>query len=121
MTGAGPTVSAGERQALEAKLAEAREASDFALVKHWSREAAFDGRYNLAYGSAAPSTTCTAKCSALQVARMDLGAWRAYVSRLPAGESELTVSNAGEAEVKVRWADTRDVSNKLEIVTMVQL
>ena len=27
----------------------------------------------------------------------------------------------GQAEVRVRWADTRDVDNKLEVVTRAQL
>jgi len=46
---------------------------------------------------------------------------REYVERLPAGEGQVNVTAAGIAEVKVRWADTRDVNNKLELVTRSQL
>ena len=52
---------------------------------------------------------------------MDVEEWRDYVERLPGGESELDVSAAGVAEVKVRWADNRDSGNKLQLVTRVQL
>ena len=32
-----------------------------------------------------------------------------------------STSGGGQAEVRVRWADTRDVGNKLEVVTRAQL
>ena len=86
-----------------------------------NRDAARDGDYDINYGATPPSITCTGICSKTQVAQLDVELWRAYVDRLPAGEGQVAVTAAGQAEVKVRWADTRDVSNKLEVVTRAQL
>jgi type IV pilus assembly protein PilV len=86
-----------------------------------NRGAATDGRYDIDYSTDAPSVTCVSKCSPLRVAQADLNAWRSTVGRLPSGESEVDVDANGLAEVKVRWADARDVGDKLEIVTLVQL
>lgn len=86
-----------------------------------NRDAAFNGDYDIAYNATPTQVTCTSACSTLQVAQMDVELWRAYVERLPAGGSEVSVTAAGIAEVKVRWADTRDVNNLLELVTRAQL
>lgn len=86
-----------------------------------NRTAAFNGDYDINYTSTPTHIVCTSGCTALQVAQMDVELWRAYVERLPAGEGQLSVTAAGVAEIKVRWADTRDVNNKLEVVTRAQL
>ena len=52
---------------------------------------------------------------------MDVLEWRAYVERLPGGEGEINVDAAGLAEGKIRWADTRDSANKLELVSRSQI
>ena len=79
--------------------------------------------YNIDYEAEATlsTTACTSNCSPQYVANMDLVEWRSYVERLPGGEGEINVDANGVAEVKVRWADTRDSSNKLEIITRSQI
>ena len=86
-----------------------------------NRDAAKGGDYDINYGATPTSVTCTGTCSKTQVAQMDVELWHAYVNRLPGGEGEVEVTAAGLADVKVRWADTRDVGNKLEVVTRAQL
>ncbi len=86
-----------------------------------NRDAARDGDYDINYGATPTHVTCTGNCSKTQVAQMDVELWRAYVDRLPAGEGQVSVTAGGLAEVKVRWADARDVSNKLEVITRAQL
>lgn len=86
-----------------------------------NRQAALDGRYNFDYDTDPPIVSCTDRCTALTIARMDVRTWRTYVERLPAGESEIDVDAGGVATIRVQWADSRDASDKLEIVTMVQL
>ena len=86
-----------------------------------NRDAAKDGDYNITYSAASSPVTCIGRCTEQQVARIDVDLWRAYVERLPAGESEISVTAAGVAAVRVRWNDTRDVSNRLELETRVQL
>lgn len=85
-----------------------------------NRDSALAGNYDIDYGSDPVSVSCTGNCTALQIAQMDVMAWRDYVARLPGGESELDV-DGGIAEVKVRWADTRDSANKQQLVTRVRL
>jgi len=48
----------------EAKLAEARKAGDFSMVKHWSREAAFHGSGHLLHSIFWPNMMAAAKASA---------------------------------------------------------
>ena len=86
-----------------------------------NRDAARDGDYDINYGVTPTHITCSGICSNTQVAQIDVELWRAYVDRLPAGEGQVSVAADGQAEVRVRWADTRDVSNKLEVVTRAQL
>ncbi|MCB1800975.1 MAG: type IV pilus modification protein PilV [Gammaproteobacteria bacterium] len=85
-----------------------------------NRDAATAGNYNISYGQTPAHVTCSS-CSVSQVATIDLGQWHAYVERLPAGEGDIAVTAAGSAVVRLRWNDARDINNKLELVTKVQL
>ena len=89
-----------------------------------NRDSALAGDYNIAYTAATPVAGCLTGaigCLPAAVASTDLFFWRAYVERLPGGESDISFPVAGVAEVRVRWADARDSSNKLEIVTRAQI
>lgn len=86
-----------------------------------NRTVAVTGSYDITYTGSPSTTACTTGCSAGDVADMDVAEWRRYVERLPGGEGEITVSAAGVAEVKVRWADARDSTNKLQVVTRSQI
>lgn len=86
-----------------------------------NRAAAAAGDYDIGYAASPTSTTCVAGCSALDVAKVDVRQWRDYVGRLPGGESQIDVSATGIAEIRVRWSDSRDAANKLEIVTRSQI
>ncbi len=72
-----------------------------------NRDGAVAGSYNINYATPATSPGCSLNCSNGQVAQRDLFEWRSFVERLPGGESEVTVSSAGVAEVKIRWSDNR--------------
>ena len=85
-----------------------------------NRDSAVNGDYDIAYAATPTSSTCTSGCSASDVADVDLGEWRSYVGRLPAGEGQISVTAAGIAEVRVRWGDARD-GTQLEIVTRSQI
>jgi len=86
-----------------------------------NRAVALTGAYNIDYTTAAPTTICNSGCEPGDVADVDVALWRAYVGRLPGGQGEISVDAAGVAEIKVRWADARDSSNKLQIVTRAQI
>jgi type IV pilus assembly protein PilV len=94
-----------------------------------NRDSAAAGSYDILYDQTPTPVSCVGSCSASQVAQLDLLEWRAYVERLPGGESEVSVDADGVAEVKVCWSDTRDSSaacsdaetTKLELVSKVQL
>ena len=93
-------------------------------------DSALAGDYDIDYADTTPSPGCTGgSCaSAADVASSDLNEWRAYVARLPGGQSEIDVT-AGIATVRVCWSDTRDSSvacgslgsTKLELVTRALL
>jgi len=97
-----------------------------------NNDAANADNYDINYGATPSATACTSNCSAQAVADMDLVEWRSYVERLPGGEGRIEVVqenvNVGSvsitvdvAEIRVRWADTRDSGNKLEIITRSQI
>ncbi len=86
-----------------------------------NRDAATGGDYNIDYADSPTSVSCSTNCSPQAVANMDLTTWRSYVERLPSGEGEINVDANGIVTVRVRWADTRDDSNKLEVVTRTQI
>jgi type IV pilus assembly protein PilV len=88
-----------------------------------NRDSALAGDYDIAYAAGTPAAGCTngaSGCLATDVAATDLFFWRAYVERLPGGESDISFPVAGVAEVRVRWGDARD-GTKLEIVTRAQI
>lgn len=88
-----------------------------------NRDSATGGAYNITYAATPSTPGCGSGsgCSTADVASIDVNEWRDYVERLPGGEGQINVNNAGIAEVRVRWADTRDSSNKLEIITRSQI
>jgi len=86
-----------------------------------NRDAATGGDYNIDYTGSPTSATCSSNCSPQVVANMDLTTWRSYVERLPGGEGEINVDGNGIVTVRVRWADTRDNANKLEVTTRTQI
>ncbi len=87
-----------------------------------NRDSALDGDYDLLYTETPATSGCSGTaCSATDVANRNLGEWRSFVARLPEGEGQVTFPTAGVAEVRVRWADTRDVNNKLELVMRSQI
>ena len=88
-----------------------------------NRDSATAGDYDIVYAATAPAPGCSggSGCSVVDVANRNLAEWRSYVARLPEGEGEISVTAAGVVEVKVRWADTRDSANKLQIVTRSQI
>jgi len=85
----------------EAKLAEARAASDFALVKHWSREAAFHGSGHLLHSifwpnMIAPSQAKPAPEGALAEAiDRDFGSFEAYKAQFIAASGAVEGSGWG--------------------------
>ena len=103
----------GLNSALE-KLAAAREAGDFALVKHWSREAAFHGSGHLLHSifwpNMAPAGSGPAEAEgdlAAQIAR-DFGSFEAFKAHFTAAAGAVEGSgwallvwepNAGQLEV----------------------
>jgi type IV pilus assembly protein PilV len=87
-----------------------------------NRDAAVDGAYDIGYEDATPAGDCSVICaSANAVANADLAIWRSYVQRLPGGEGSANVDADDVAEIRVRWTDTRDANNTLEIVTRSQI
>ena len=95
--------------------------NDIADRMRANRDSATAGNYNIDYAGTPTAVSCVGSCSAVQVAQIDVAEWRAYVERLPGGESEINVDADGVAEIKVRWADTRDSANKLQLVSRMQL
>jgi type IV pilus assembly protein PilV len=95
--------------------------NDIADRMRANRDSATAGNYNIDYAGTPTVVSCVGSCSAVQVAQIDVAEWRAYVERLPGGESEINVDADGVAEIKVRWADARDSANKLQLVSRMQL
>ena len=85
-----------------------------------NRDSALAGDYDIAYADSAPTTSCSSGCDPDEVAEVDVREWRAYVARLPGGDSQITFPATGVAEVRVRWGDARD-GTQLEIVTRAQI
>ena len=79
--------------------------------------------YDIDFGDVAPTGTCASSCSETQVAARDLFEWRAYVERLPGGQSSISVDGDGVVEVQIRWADNRnsDAAAKLNFTTRTMI
>ena len=86
-----------------------------------NRNGAVTGAYDLTYSGSVTSPGCSSNCTAAQVAQRDLTEWRFLIERLPGGGSEVNVSAAGLATVRVQWADERDSSAKLEVTTRTNI
>lgn len=77
--------------------------------------------YDIAYEVGATPRDCSGGCTAAEYADMDVADWRAQVGRLPGGQGAIDVDGDGIATISIRWTDTRDSDNKLELITKTQL
>jgi Fe-Mn family superoxide dismutase len=93
----------------EAKLAEARAAGDFALVKHWSREAAFHGSGHLLHSIFWPNMIAAAQAKAApggalaQAIDRDFGSFEAFKAQFIA--ASVAVEGSGWGILAYRPAD----------------
>jgi Fe-Mn family superoxide dismutase len=93
----------------EAKLAEARAASDFALVKHWSREAAFHGSGHLLHAIFWPNMIGAAEAKAAPAGSLaraidrDFGNFEAFKAQFIA--ASVAVEGSGWGILAYRPAD----------------
>lgn len=85
----------------EAKLAEARAAGDFALVKHWSREAAFHGSGHLLHSIFWPNMVSASKAKAAadgalaEAIDRDFGSFEAFKAQFVAASNAVEGSGWG--------------------------
>jgi len=85
----------------EAKLAEARQASDFSLVKHWSREAAFHGSGHLLHSIfwpnmiAAPQAKAAPDGTLAEAINRDFGSFEAFKAQFTAASVAVEGSGWG--------------------------
>jgi Fe-Mn family superoxide dismutase len=85
----------------EAKLAEARQAGDFALVKHWSREAAFHGSGHLLHSIFWPNMIAASKAKAApdgalaEAIKRDFGSFEAFRAQFEAASNAVEGSGWG--------------------------
>ncbi len=98
----------------EAKLAEAREKNDFALVKHWSRELAFHGAghflHCIFWKNMGPNGGGKPKGALLQQIEKDFASYDAFIAQFKAAAG--AVEGSGWAMLVKNWP-----ANKLEILT----
>lgn len=98
----------------EAKLAEAREKGDFALVKHWERELAFHGSghllHTLFWENMSPNGGGQATGAVAQQIERDFGAFDAFKKQFTAA----AVAVEGSGWAVLCW---NPVFGKLEILT----
>jgi Fe-Mn family superoxide dismutase len=93
----------------EAKLAEARQAGDFALVKHWSREAAFHGSGHLLHAIFWPNMIAASQAKAAPGGALaeaidhDFGSFDAFKAQFQA--AAVAVEGSGWAILAYRPAD----------------
>jgi Fe-Mn family superoxide dismutase len=97
----------------EAKLAEAREKNDFALVKHWSRELAFHGAghflHTIFWKNMAPNGGGKPSGKLLVQIEKDFGSYEAFVAQFKAAAG--AVEGSGWALLVKNWP-----AQKLEIL-----
>jgi superoxide dismutase, Fe-Mn family len=85
----------------EQKLAEAREAGDFALVQHWSRQAAFHGSGHLLHSIFWPNMTAASKAKAApdgdlgKAIERDFGSFDAFRAQFEAASNAVEGSGWG--------------------------
>jgi Fe-Mn family superoxide dismutase len=85
----------------EAKLAEARKAGDFSLVKHWSREAAFHGSGHLLHSIFWPNMMAADKAKAAPTGALgkaidrDFGSFEAFKAQFIAASGAVEGSGWG--------------------------
>ena len=85
----------------EEKLAEARKAGDFALVKHWSREAAFHGSGHLLHAIFWPNMTAADRAKAepsgalAEAIKRDFGSFDAFKAQFVAASGAVEGSGWG--------------------------
>jgi len=98
----------------EAKLAAAREAKDFSLVKHWARELAFHGSghflHSIFWKNMAPNAGGKPDGSLFQQIEKDFGSYDAFAAQFKA--AAVAVEGSGWA-ILVK----NSISAKLEILT----
>ena len=100
----------------EAKLAEARKSGDFALVKHWSREAAFHGSGHLLHAIFWPNMIAAAEARPAprgvlaEAIDRDFGSFEAFKAQFQA--AAIAVEGSGWAILAYRAED-----NSLVILT----
>ena len=93
----------------EAKLAAAREAGDFALVKHWSREAAFHGSGHLLHSIFWPNMIAASEAKAApggalaEAIARDFGSFEAFKAQFIA--AAIAVEGSGWGILAYRPAD----------------
>ncbi len=87
--------------AAEAKLAESRAAGDFALIKHWSREAAFHGSGHLLHSIFWPNMIAASKAKAgpdgvlAEAIARDFGSFDAFKAQFVAAANAVEGSGWG--------------------------
>jgi type IV pilus assembly protein PilV len=81
-----------------------------------NRAAAVSGSYNGTYDSdyTVPGQTCDNICTSAQMAASDLREWVTALRRLPGGQGQIAVTNAGVATVQVSWDDDRNPDTGLQ-------
>jgi Fe-Mn family superoxide dismutase len=93
----------------EQKLAEAREAGDFALVQHWSRQAAFHGSGHLLHSIFWPNMTAASRAKAEpegdlgSAIKRDFGSFDAFKAQFEAASK--TVEGSGWGILAYRPTD----------------
>jgi Fe-Mn family superoxide dismutase len=93
----------------EAKLAEARAAGDFALVKHWSREAAFHGSGHLLHSAFWPNMIAASEAkpapegALAEAIDRDFGSFEAFKAQFIA--ASIAVEGSGWGILAYRPAD----------------
>ena len=98
----------------EAKLAEARESGDFALVKHWERELAFHGAghflHCVFWKNMSPNGGGKPEGKLLEQIEKDFGSYDSFIAQFKAAAG--AVEGSGWCMLVKNWP-----ANKLEILT----
>jgi len=81
-----------------------------------NRAAAVAGSYNGTFDAdyTVSDQTCSSVCSNAQMAASDLREWVTALRRLPSGQGQIAVTNAGLTTVLVSWDDDRNPDTGLQ-------